>query len=237
MIEERRAAGRAWASTRRRKGGPSTRSWPRSTRCREAEPDARPTRPGLPASASHFAEDLRPCRCAAHHGRRPARWPSRGGRVEPEIMIPLTGTVGEMKVTYKQTKEESRTGSSPRRACRALHDRHHDRGAGGPALHRRQQMAQDAEFFSFGTNDLTQMTLRLQPAMMSPSFLAPTICKKGLPASRSVLPVLDQEGVGRAHPHRHRARGARTRPDLKIGICGEPRPASRRRWSSVTRWA
>ncbi|MGH7313769.1 MAG: putative PEP-binding protein, partial [Candidatus Rokuibacteriota bacterium] len=80
----------------------------------------------------------------------------QGGKVEPEIMIPLTGTVGEMRLTYEQTKRIAdgvvaelsvpvtyTIGTMievPRAALLA------------------DQIARDAEFFSFGTNDLTQLT-------------------------------------------------------------------------------
>src|SRR5882762_4503787 len=121
----------------------------------------------------------------------------QGGRVEPEIMIPLTGTVGEKGVAVRYT-----IGTMievPRAALIA------------------DKMAQDAEFFSFGTNDLTQMTFgysRDDVAKFLPDYL-----QKGL-LPHDPFAVLDQEGVGELI-RIGIERGRRTRPDLKIGICGE----------------
>jgi pyruvate,orthophosphate dikinase len=135
--------------------------------------------------------------------------------VEPEIMIPLTGTVGEMQVTQKQARDVAEgviaemgvavsylIGTMievPRAALIA------------------DQIAQHAESFSFGTNDLTQMTFgysRDDVAKFLPDYL-----QKGLLA-HDPFSVLDQEGVGEL-VRIGIGRGRRTRPDLKIGICGE----------------
>jgi pyruvate,orthophosphate dikinase len=136
-------------------------------------------------------------------------------KVEPEIMIPLTGTVGEMKLTQQNAKKVADAvlvemsvpvkytiGTMievPRAALIA------------------DEIAQDAEFFSFGTNDLTQMTFgysRDDVAKFLPDYL-----QKGL-LQHDPFSVLDQEGVGELIKIGIE-RGRRTRPDLKIGICGE----------------
>ncbi|HKN47626.1 MAG TPA: pyruvate, phosphate dikinase, partial [Candidatus Polarisedimenticolia bacterium] len=115
----------------------------------------------------------------------------QGVQVAPEIMIPLTGTVGEMKLTYENTKKVADgvlaemgvpvkylIGTMievPRAAVIA------------------DQIARDAEFFSFGTNDLTQMTFgysRDDVAKFLPDYL-----QKGL-LPHDPFSVLDQEGVG-----------------------------------------
>src|SRR5262249_7988170 len=114
----------------------------------------------------------------------------QGVDAEPEIMIPLTGTVGEMKETFGQTKRVAdgviaETGVSvkyligtmievPRAALIAA------------------QIAEFAEFFSFGTNDLTQLTYgysRDDVAKFLPKYL-----DIGLVPS-DPFSVLDQEGV------------------------------------------
>jgi pyruvate,orthophosphate dikinase len=139
----------------------------------------------------------------------------QGGKVEPEIMIPLTGTVGEMRLTYEQTKRiadgvvaelgvplKYTIGTMievPRAALLA------------------DQIARDAEFFSFGTNDLTQLTFgysRDDVAKFLPDYL-----QKGL-LPHDPFAVLDREGVGELI-RIGIERGRRTRPDLKVGICGE----------------
>jgi pyruvate,orthophosphate dikinase len=139
----------------------------------------------------------------------------QGITVEPEIMIPLTGTIGEMKLTHENTKKVADAvlvemgvpvkysiGTMievPRAALIA------------------DQIAQSAEFFSFGTNDLTQMTFgysRDDVAKFLPDYL-----QKGL-VPADPFSVLDQEGVGEL-VRIGIERGRRARPDLKIGICGE----------------
>jgi pyruvate, orthophosphate dikinase len=139
----------------------------------------------------------------------------QGVQVAPEIMIPLTGTVGEMKLTYENTKKVADgvlaemgvpvkylIGTMievPRAALIA------------------DQIARDAEFFSFGTNDLTQMTFgysRDDVAKFLPDYL-----QKGI-LPHDPFSVLDQEGVGELI-RMGIERGRRTRPDLKVGICGE----------------
>jgi pyruvate,orthophosphate dikinase len=139
----------------------------------------------------------------------------QGGRVEPEIMIPLTGTIGEMRETYGQTRKVAdgviaRTGVPVKYAVGTMIE------VPRAALIA-DQIAQHAEFFSFGTNDLTQMTFgysRDDVAKFLPAYL-----QKGL-LPHDPFSVLDQEGVGELVKIGIE-RGRRTRPDLKIGICGE----------------
>jgi pyruvate,orthophosphate dikinase len=78
-------------------------------------------------------------------------------------------------------------------------------------------IAQEAEFFSFGTNDLTQTSLGLSRDDAG-SFLPYYIDHGILPYDPFV--VLDQTGVGEL-VHIGVERGRRTRPKLKVGICGE----------------
>jgi pyruvate,orthophosphate dikinase len=139
----------------------------------------------------------------------------RGVRVEPEIMIPLTGTVAEMKLTRdmtdriaKQTvaemggKVEYSVGTMievPRAALIA------------------DKLAEHADFFSFGTNDLTQMTFGYSRDDIG-KFLPFYLEKKLLPDDP--FAVLDQEGVGEMIKIGIQ-RGRKTKPKLKVGICGE----------------
>ncbi len=140
----------------------------------------------------------------------------RGAKVEPpEIMIPLTGTVAEMKLTRDMTvRTAERTVSEmggkvgysvgtmievPRAALIA------------------DKLAEHADFFSFGTNDLTQMTFGYSRDDIG-KFLPFYLEKKLLP--HDPFAVLDQEGVGEMIEIGIK-RGRRTRPKLKVGICGE----------------
>ena len=139
----------------------------------------------------------------------------KGIKVIPEIMIPLVGTEGEMSVLKKDVetvankvlakkgvKKIYKIGTMieiPRAALTA------------------DRIARHAEFFSFGTNDLTQMTFgysRDDVGSFVPQFVKSGILKK------DPFQILDQEGVGQLVKTGIK-KGRQTRPDLKIGICGE----------------
>ena len=79
------------------------------------------------------------------------------------------------------------------------------------------KIAESAEFFSFGTNDLTQMTFgysRDDAGVFLPIYLDKHILKN------DPFQILDQEGVGQL-VQMGTERGRKTRPNLKVGICGE----------------
>jgi pyruvate,orthophosphate dikinase len=80
------------------------------------------------------------------------------------------------------------------------------------------QIAQDAEFFSFGTNDLTQMTFGYSRDDAEGKFLMRYVERKILPDNP--FQVLDREGVGQL-VRMATEKGRATRPDITIGICGE----------------
>jgi pyruvate,orthophosphate dikinase len=138
-----------------------------------------------------------------------------GVKVYPEVMIPLIATVNEManqaaivnRVAKEVFKEKGRTveylvGTMielPRAALVA------------------DKIAKEAEFFSFGTNDLTQTTWgfsRDDVNKILPTYLADGIIKQ------DPFAVLDREGVGQL-VKMATERGRKTRPTLKVGICGE----------------
>jgi pyruvate,orthophosphate dikinase len=79
------------------------------------------------------------------------------------------------------------------------------------------EIAAHAAFFSFGTNDLTQMTLGLSRDD-SGKFLEPYL--KAEIFAADPFQSLDQDGVGEL-VHMAVERGRATRPDIKLGICGE----------------
>ncbi|HRR50180.1 MAG TPA: pyruvate, phosphate dikinase, partial [Candidatus Cloacimonas sp.] len=79
------------------------------------------------------------------------------------------------------------------------------------------KIAEHAEFFSFGTNDLTQMTFgfsRDDAGVFLPIYIEKNLLKQ------DPFQVLDREGVGQLVKIGVE-RGRKTRPELKIGICGE----------------
>jgi pyruvate,orthophosphate dikinase len=138
-----------------------------------------------------------------------------GETVEPEVMIPLVGTRREldlMKAVVDGAAEEvsARRGRKveylvgtmielPRAALRAA------------------EIAETAEFFSFGTNDLTQTTLGISRDDAA-AFL-PAYQRAGI-FERDPFASLDREGVGEL-VRAGCERGRSSRPDLKLGICGE----------------
>ena len=140
---------------------------------------------------------------------------AKGIKVHPEIMIPLVGFPRELKLQIdivrrvaddvakeKKTKFKYLVGTMieiPRAALVA------------------DQIAHDAEFFSFGTNDLTQTTLGMSRDD-SGSFL-PAYAELDIVDSNPFASI-DQKGVGRLMEIT-RDLGRKTRPNIKLGICGE----------------
>jgi pyruvate,orthophosphate dikinase len=81
-----------------------------------------------------------------------------------------------------------------------------------------EQIAEYAEFFSFGTNDLTQMTFGYSRDDAEGKFLNRYVEQKILPSNP--FETLDQEGVGQLMQIAI-AKGKSQRPNIKLGICGE----------------
>jgi len=139
----------------------------------------------------------------------------KGHKVVPEVMIPLVGTLKEYTILRDMTvavAEEVKSASGvdfdymvgtmieiPRAALIA------------------NEIASEAEFFSFGTNDLTQMAFGYSRDD-SGKFLKVYLEKEVLPADP--FQTLDQEGVGQL-VEMGITRGRSARPKLKVGICGE----------------
>jgi len=145
-----------------------------------------------------------------------ARCVSRGIVVRPEVMIPLTGTVRELEwiqprlekiakavMTRKRTRFEYKFGTMieiPRAAVTA------------------SEIAKQAEFFSFGTNDLTQMTYGYSRDDAERNFLITYLEQRIL--DNNPFQTIDREGVGRLMKLAI-DEGRATRPALEVGICGE----------------
>ncbi|MDL0419379.1 pyruvate, phosphate dikinase [Caldibacillus thermoamylovorans] len=140
----------------------------------------------------------------------------KGIPVKPEIMIPLVGHVNELKrmrQLVEETAEQvmSATGvyfdylvgtmiEVPRAALTA------------------DRIAEQADFFSFGTNDLTQTTFGFSRDDAEGKFLQTYIEQKVLP--ENPFAVLDREGVGKLI-EMGVTLGRKTKSNLKTGICGE----------------
>jgi pyruvate, orthophosphate dikinase len=139
----------------------------------------------------------------------------RGKPVELEIMIPLVGFKTELdmlkssidRVSEAITKER---GKAPRYLIGTMIELPR-------AALRAGEIAESAEFFSFGTNDLTQTTLGVSRDDAG-TFLVEYL-NKGLIA-RDPFVTLDENGVGEL-VRIAAERGRRTRANLKLGICGE----------------
>lgn len=134
-----------------------------------------------------------------------------GGDPVVEIMVPLVSVAGELEIARGWIVDEIEASGidhvtvgtmieTPRAALRA------------------SELADHADFVSFGTNDLTQMTFGFSRDDVESSVIAPYI-KQGL-LQRSPFDALDADGVGELVAIGVE-RGRAIRPDLKCGICGE----------------
>jgi pyruvate, orthophosphate dikinase len=145
-----------------------------------------------------------------------AKLADKGIEAKPEIMIPLVGHVNELKemrelVNAAALSIKEETGKDfeytvgtmieiPRAALTA------------------DQIAEEADFFSFGTNDLTQTTFGYSRDDAEGKFLQAYIEQKVLP--ENPFAVLDREGVGKLVETGVEL-GRKSKPGLKTGICGE----------------
>ncbi len=140
----------------------------------------------------------------------------QGIKVKPEIMVPLISHVNEFKPICKKARKianekiksagvklEYKVGTMielPRAALTA------------------DKIAEEAEFFSFGTNDLTQTTFGISRDDAEGKFLMKYVDEKIL--EENPFEVLDLEGVGKLVELGTKL-GRETRPNLEVGICGE----------------
>jgi pyruvate,orthophosphate dikinase len=134
----------------------------------------------------------------------------------PDVMIPGVGTPEEMRVTYdavKKIADEVIAASGVEVAYRIGTMIELPR-----ACVVADQLAEIAQFFSFGTNDLTQTTYGYSRDDAEASFIPRYLDLKIL--KDDPFQVLDRIGVG-GLMREGIAKGRSTRPDLKIGICGE----------------
>ncbi len=139
-----------------------------------------------------------------------------GVEVHPEVMIPLTSHVNELKTQQAALEEEAKQVMAeqgltvdykfgtmieiPRAALTA------------------DQMAEYAQFFSYGTNDLTQTTFGISRDDAEKGFLVEYMERRILP--ENPFASIDEDGVGKLMEIGVNL-GRQTRPDMEIGICGE----------------
>ena len=139
-----------------------------------------------------------------------------GGDPQPEIMIPLVGAIQELEAAREETEKvlaevAEETGTSVHTLIGTMIEVPRAALTAG-------QIAQAAEFFSFGTNDLTQMGWGFSRDDVEGSFFGRYI-DLGV-FGVSPFETIDVDGIGRL-VRIAVEEGRATRPDLKIGVCGE----------------
>jgi len=139
-----------------------------------------------------------------------------GGNPKPEIMIPLVGAIQELEAARDETEKvlaqvATETGTQVHTLIGTMIEVPRAALTAG-------QIAQAAEFFSFGTNDLTQMGWGFSRDDVEGSFFGRYI-DLGV-FGVSPFETIDADGIGRLVKIAV-AEGRATRPDLKIGVCGE----------------
>jgi len=145
-----------------------------------------------------------------------ARVAAEGLTPLPEIMIPLVGHHNELRETRATLEAEVKAVTA--RSGQTVHYQFGTMIEVPRGALTADQIAQDAEFFSFGTNDLTQMTFGYSRDDAEGKFLLRYVERKILPDNP--FQVLDREGVGQL-VRMATEKGRATRPDITIGICGE----------------
>ncbi|MFF4574418.1 pyruvate, phosphate dikinase [Streptomyces sp. NPDC001410] len=142
----------------------------------------------------------------------------KNGKGDPraEIMIPLVGTVQELEIVREEADQviaevEAATGTQLKLAIGTMIELPRAALTAG-------QIAEAAEFFSFGTNDLTQTVWGFSRDDVEASFFTAYL-EKGI-FGVSPFETIDKDGVGSLVKAAAKA-GRETRPDLKLGVCGE----------------
>ncbi|MEU6850362.1 pyruvate, phosphate dikinase [Actinacidiphila alni] len=157
-----------------------------------------------------FAMQVRAIAEAAAHRR------SVKGDPRAEVMIPLVGTVQELEIVREEADRviaevESATGAELKLAIGTMIELPRAALTAG-------QIAEAAEFFSFGTNDLTQTVWGFSRDDVEASFFTAYL-EKGI-FGVSPFETIDRDGVGALVRSACQA-GRATRPGLKLGVCGE----------------
>ncbi|QQM43465.1 pyruvate, phosphate dikinase [Streptomyces liliifuscus] len=138
------------------------------------------------------------------------------GDPRAEIMIPLVGTVQELEIVREEADQviaevQAATGTDLKLSIGTMIELPRAALTAG-------QIAEAAEFFSFGTNDLTQTVWGFSRDDVEASFFTAYL-EKGI-FGVSPFETIDRDGVGSLVKSAVKA-GRETRPDLKLGVCGE----------------
>ncbi|MFF8943294.1 pyruvate, phosphate dikinase [Streptomyces sp. NPDC014864] len=138
------------------------------------------------------------------------------GDPRAEVMIPLVGTVQELEIVREEADQviaevQAATGTELKLAIGTMIELPRAALTAG-------QIAEAAEFFSFGTNDLTQTVWGFSRDDVEASFFTAYL-EKGI-FGVSPFETIDKDGVGSLVKSAAKA-GRETRPDLKLGVCGE----------------
>ncbi len=140
----------------------------------------------------------------------------KGINAKPEVMIPLTGHINELKwiqprlIRIAKAVMEEKKVNFPYKFGTMIEIPRAAATAG--------EIAEIAEFFSFGTNDLTQMTFGYSRDDAERNFLVTYVEQGILP--KNPFQTIDRDGVGRLMKMAV-DEGRKTRPNLEVGICGE----------------
>jgi pyruvate,orthophosphate dikinase len=145
-----------------------------------------------------------------------ARVAAEGKTPLPEIMIPLVGHVNELAETRRVLEAE--VASIIETSGQQVHYKFGTMIEVPRGALTADAIAEHAEFFSYGTNDLTLMTFGYSRDDAEGKFLLQYVERKILP--ENPFQVLDREGVGQL-VRLATERGRAARPGLKVGICGE----------------
>jgi pyruvate,orthophosphate dikinase len=142
----------------------------------------------------------------------------KGGKPIVEIMIPLTVTREELALARRWTEDAIAEASKAAKAKKKINVLIGTMIETPRAALRADEIAEEADFFSFGTNDLTQMTFGFSRDDVEGRMMSEYL-EQGL-LKRNPFETIDPGGVGEL-VYVGAERGRKTNPDIKLGVCGE----------------